>query len=104
MIRRGIMTLDRAASMRVRSHLRFHLKLTLQPDGDRTVVGQRDSHMRAENAGLDAPVAGAGRLYQSGEQLAPPGRGSGGGGSRAPSPYSDLPPTRIREQQPNHPW
>ena len=65
------MTLDCEASLRVRSHLGFQLKLTLQPEGDRPVIDQSYPHMRTETAGFDASVARAGGQHQNIEQFPP---------------------------------
>src|ERR1700676_775828 len=72
------MTLDPAGSMSVRSHLRFREKSALKPEGDRRVVGQRNLHMGAENAGFDPWVPGPRGPDQGVEQLTALRRSSSG--------------------------
>jgi len=93
------MTLDRAASLRVRSHLGFRAKSALQPKGYGPVVGQRHLHVGAEHAGLDAPVLGAGGAYQSIEQVPSEGGRRSGGESGTQAFVRLGGPGELRNQQ-----
>jgi hypothetical protein len=68
------------------------LKLALQPESDRAVVGQRHPHVGAENAGFDAALPGASRLHEKIEQL-PPLLRRGSGREARPQPL-----VRVRSQ------
>src|ERR1700722_10957239 len=93
------MTLDRAASMSVRSHLRFREKSALKPEGDRPVVGERNLHMGAENAGFDPWVPGPRGPDQSVEQFSALRRSSSGRESGPQALVSIRGQGELRHQQ-----